>query len=130
MYLCSCPTNGLVGPTAPDHQACILQLHLNSSFVFISCILSAYMAVTIPSNRHPCISHLHLTISNVCNNCILPFTMSFTVDPNKQSCLLNLNLQACMSDTLAPDQLSYFTIMYAQVFVYIDLSNNTCLWRK
>ena len=76
MSLCSYPTNSLVSTIAPDHHACILQLHLTSSHVFIWRILSACMSVTVLSYQHPCILHLHLTISHVCNNCTQPFHMS------------------------------------------------------
>ena len=107
MSLFSYPTNGMVSKIAPDHQPCKLQFHLTSSHVFISFILSAYMSVTVSSYQYPCILHLHPTISHACNNCIPPFAMSFKVAPNQQSCLLDLHLQACMSDTLAPDQHSY-----------------------
>ena len=68
MSLCSYPTNMLVSTIAPDHHACILQLHLTSSHVFISCILSACMSVTVSSFQDPCILHLHTTISHVCND--------------------------------------------------------------
>ena len=53
MSLCSYQTNGLVSTIAPDHHACILQLHLTSSHVFISCILSASMSVTVSSYQDP-----------------------------------------------------------------------------
>ena len=105
MSLCSYPTNGLVSKIAPDHHACILQLHLTSSHVFISRIISACMSVTVSSYQHPCILHLHLTISHVCNNCTWQFPMSLTVASNQKSYhSANLCLQACMSDTLAPGQ--------------------------
>ena len=83
--LCSYPTNWLVSIIAPDHQVCILQLHPTISHVFISCILSAYISVTVSSYQQLCMLHLHLTISLVCSNCIRPFAMSFTVAPNQQS---------------------------------------------
>ena len=110
--LCSFSTNLLVSTIAPDHQACMFQLHLGSSHVFISCILSAYRSVTFSSYQHPCILHLHLTISHVCNNCIQPFALSFTVAPNQQSisnhmcCLLHLHQTSIelMVDTIAPGQ--------------------------
>ena len=97
--LCSHPTNGLVSTVAPDHQACMLQLQMNSSHVFISCILSACISVTVSyySYRHPCMFHLHPTISHVCSSCIRSFAMSLTVTSNQQPCLLNLHLQARMS---------------------------------
>ena len=82
MSLCSYPTNRLVSTIAPDHHACILQLHLTSSHVFISCILSACMSVTVSSYQDPYILHSHPTISHVCNNCIWPFPMSLTVASN------------------------------------------------
>ena len=94
------------------HQACMLQLHLTSSHVFISCILSAYTPVTVSSYQHPCILHLHLTISHVCKNCIQPFAMFFTVAPNHQSisnhmcCLLHphqISIEVIVVST-APDQ--------------------------
>ena len=87
---------------APDHHACILQLHLTSSRIFIRRILSACMSVTVSSYQHPCtcILHLHPTISHVCNNCTRPFPMSLTVASNQQSYhSVNLCIQACMSDT-------------------------------
>ena len=77
MSLSYYPTNGLVRTIAPDHHACILQLHLTSSHVFIRRILSACMSVTVLSYQHPCILYLHPTISHVCNNCTRPFPMSF-----------------------------------------------------
>ena len=84
--LCSHPTNWLVSTIAPDHQACMLQLHQTSSHFFsISCILSTYMSVTVSSYQHPCILHVHRTNSHVGNNCIRPFAMHFTVAPNQQS---------------------------------------------
>ena len=54
-----------------------------SSHVFISCILSACMSVTVLSYQDPCILHLHTTISHVCNNCIWPFPRSLTIAPNQ-----------------------------------------------
>ena len=104
MSLCSYPTNGLVSTMAPDHHACILQLHLTSSRVFIRRILSACMSVTVSSYQHPCtrILHLHPTIIHVCNKCTGPFPMSSTVASNQQSYhSVNLCIQACLSDTLA-----------------------------
>ena len=83
----SYPTNRLVSTIAPDHHACILQLHLPSSHVFISCILSACMSATVSSYQDPCILHLHLTISHVFSNCIWPFPISLTVASNQQSYL-------------------------------------------
>ena len=62
MCLCSYPTNGPVNTIAPDHHGCILQLHMNSSYVSIRRILSACTSVTVSSYRHPCILHLHPTI--------------------------------------------------------------------
>ena len=101
---CSYSTNGLVSTIAPDHHACILQLHLTSSHGFIRHMLSACMSVTVSSYQHPCILHLHSTISHVCNNCALPFPMTLTIASKQQSYhSVNLYLQACMSDTLAPD---------------------------
>ena len=85
MSLCSYPTNGLVSTIAPDHHVCILQLHLTSSHVFISCLLSACMSFTVSSYQDPCILHLHPTISHVCNKCIWPFSTSLTVASNQQS---------------------------------------------
>ena len=109
MSLCLYPTNRLVSTIAPDHHGCILQLHMTSSHVFIRCILSACKPVTVSSYQHPCIIHLHPTISHVCNNCTLPFLMSLTIASNQQSYhSVNLCLQACVSDTLAPDQHTYF----------------------
>ena len=101
---CSYSTNGLVSIIAQDHHACILQLHLTSSHVYIRHMLSACMSVTVSSYQHPCILHLHSTISHVCNNCALPFPMPLTIASKQQSYhSVNLCLQACMSDTLAPD---------------------------
>ena len=108
LSLCSYPTNGLVSTIAPDHQACTLQMHLTSSHVFIICLLSTCMGVTVSSYQHPCILHLHQTINHVCNNCIRPYAMHCISQLHLTSShLLNLLLQACMSDTLAPDQHSY-----------------------
>ena len=102
------PTNGLVTTILPDHHACILQLHLTTGHVFIRHILSTCMSVTVSSYQHPCILHLHPTISHVCNNCTQPFPMSLTVASNQQSYRsVNLCLQACITDTLAPDQRTY-----------------------
>ena len=81
------PTNRLVSTIAPDHHACILQLHLTSSHVFTCCILSTCMSVTVSSYQDPCIIHLHPTISHVCNNCIQPFLMSLTAASKQQSYL-------------------------------------------
>ena len=92
MSLCSYQTNGLVSTIAPDHQACMLQLHLTSSHVFITCLLTACIFVTVSSYQHPRISYLHQTINHVCNNCIQPFAMPFTVAHNQQSWLLYLLL--------------------------------------
>ena len=64
----------LVSTDAPDHQACRLQLHLTNCHVFISCILSACMSVTVSSYQHPCMLHLHLTVN--CSRCIRPFAIS------------------------------------------------------
>ena len=109
MSLCSYPINGLVSTIAPDHHACILQLHLTSSHVFIWCILSACMSVTVSAYQHPCILHLHPIISHVCNNCTWPFPLSLTVASIQQSYhSANFCLQAFMSDTLAPHQHTYF----------------------
>ena len=69
MSLWSYPTNGLVSTIAPDHQACMLQLHLTISHVITICLLSACMSATVSSYQHPCILHLHQTINHVCNNC-------------------------------------------------------------
>ena len=98
----------MVSTIAPDHHVCIIQSQLTSSHVFIRRILSACMSVTVSSYQNPCILYLHLTISHVCHNCTRPFPMSFTVASNQQSYhFKNLCLQACMSDTLAPDQHTY-----------------------
>ena len=116
MSLSSYQTNWLVSTIAPDHHACILQLHLTSSYVFIRRILSACMSVTVSSYQHPCILHLHLTISHVCNNCTRPFPMTLTVTSNQQSYhSANLCLQACMSDTLASDQHTYLLLQYPTI---------------
>ena len=116
MSLCSYPNNGLVSTIAPDQHGCILQLHLTSSHVFISCILSACTSVTVSSYQHPCILHLHPTISHVCNNCTLPFPMSLTIASIQQSYhAVNFCLQACMSDTLAPDQHTYLLKQYPTI---------------
>ena len=88
MSLFSYPTNGLVSTIAPAHHSCILQLHLTSSLVFISWILSACLSLTVSFYQDPCILHLHPTISHVCNICIQPFPMSLTVASNQQSYLL------------------------------------------
>ena len=116
MYLESYPTNGLVSTIAPDQHACILQLQLTSSHIFIRRVLSAYMSVTVSSYQHSCILHLHPTISHVCNICTQPFPMSLTVASNQQSYhSANLCLQACMSDTLAPDQHTYLLEQYSTI---------------
>ena len=75
----------LVSTIAPDHHACILQLHLTSSHIFIRRILSACVSVTVSSYQHPCILHLQPAISHVYNNCIQSFPMSLTVASNQQS---------------------------------------------
>ena len=109
MSICSYSTNRLISTIAPDYHAYILQLQLTSSHVFIRSIQSACMSVTVSSYQHSCILHLHLTISHVCNNCTRPFPMSLTVASNQQSYhSANLCLQACMSNTLALDQHTYF----------------------
>ena len=90
----------------------MLQFHLTSSLVFISCILSAYVSVTGSSYHHPCILDLHLTISHVCKNCIRHFAMSVTAAPKQQSisdhmcCLLHLHQTSIevMVVTIAPGQ--------------------------
>ena len=126
MSLCSYPINELVSTIAPEHHAWILKLHLTSSHVIISCILSACMSVTVSSYQDPCILHLHPTIIHVCNHCIRPFPMSLTVASNQQSylyscaykhaCLIHLhrtsihicysNIQpSVLSVALATDQL-------------------------
>ena len=79
MSLCLHQTNRLVSTIPPDHQSCMLQLHLTSSHVFIICLLSACMSVTVSSYQHPCILHLHQTINHVCKDCIWPFAMPFIV---------------------------------------------------
>ena len=126
MSLCSCPTNRLVSTIAPDHHACILQLQLTSSHVFIRSMLSACMSVAVSSYQHPCILHLHLTISHVCNNCARHFkclrqlhlTSSQTC-ANKHACLMHLhrtsihicysNIQpSVLSVALATDQKSSY----------------------
>ena len=113
MPLCSYPTNGLVSTVAPEHYACILQLHLTSSHVFIRRILSACMSVTVSFYQHSCILHLHPTISHVCNNCTRLFHMSLTVASDQQSYhLANLCLQAFMSDTLEP---KHHNICYSNI---------------
>ena len=72
-------------------------------------LVSACTSVIVSYYTHPCILHLHPTISHVCNNCTLPFPMSLTIASNQQSYhSVNLCLQACMSDTLSPDQHRYF----------------------
>ena len=114
MPLCSYPTNGLVSAIAPDHHACILQLHLTSSNVFIMCILSACMPVTVSSYQHPCILLFYLTISHVCNNCTRPYPMSLTVASNQQSHRsVNLCLQAFMTETLTSGQHTY--LLYSNI---------------
>ena len=108
--------NGLVSKITPDHHGCILQLHMTSSHVFIRRILSACTSVTISSYQHPCILHLRTTISHVCNNCTLPFSMSLAIASNQKSYhSVNLCLQACMSDTLAPDQHTYLLQQYPTI---------------
>ena len=99
---------GLASTITSDHQACILQLHLTSSHVFISCMLSACMSVTVSASQHQCMLHLHPTICHVSNNSICPLAMSLTVPPNQQSHLCSLlNLQSSsivvMGVTIAPD---------------------------
>ena len=124
MSLCSYPTNGLVSTISQDHRACILQLHMTSSHVFIRRILSAYMSVTVSSYQHPCLLHLHPTISHVCNNCALPFPMSLTIASNQQLYhSVNLCLQACMSDTLAPDQHTYLFKQYPTICAVCSTCN-------
>ena len=85
MSLYSYPTNGLVSTIAPDHHACILQLHMTSIDVFIRRILSACTSVIVSSYQHSCILHLHPTTSHVCNNCTLPFPMSLAIVSNQQT---------------------------------------------
>ena len=99
MSLCSFPTNELVSSIAPGHHACILQLHLTSSHVFIRRILSACMSVTVSSYQHPCILHL-LSIPHVYNRCTKPAIISFCK-------LVPTGMQA---DTLAPPSIYIFVI--------------------
>ena len=116
MSLCSYPTNRLVSTIAPNHHGCILQLHMTSSHVLIRRTLSACTSVTVSSYQYPCILHLHHTISHVCNNYTLPFPMSLTIAHIQQSHhSVNLCLQACMSDTLAPDQHTYLLWQYPTI---------------
>ena len=134
MPLCSYPTNGLVSTIATDHQACMLQLHLTSSHVFISCILSAYMYVTVSSYQHPCILNLNPTSSHVLNNCIRPFAMSFTVPPNQQTsiyiCYSNIQ-PSVLSVAFAPDQYSnngcYNCIVPADLYFTVT-PNQQSIW--
>ena len=106
---------GLVSIIAPDQHACILQLHLTSSHVFLSCILSACMSVTFSFYQDPCILHLHLTISHVCNNCIWSFPMSLTVASNQQSYLSSCAYKhACL-----------IHLLLTSIFV-IAISNHLC----
>ena len=65
MTLCSYTTDELVSTLAPDDHACTLQSHHTNSHVFMSCILSAYMSVTVSCYQHACIIHLNQTISHV-----------------------------------------------------------------
>ena len=65
MSLCSYTTNGLVSTIAPDHQACMLQLHLTQPCLHdlltvcmhdcYSFILSASMYITFALDRKPCL---------------------------------------------------------------------------
>ena len=96
MSLCSYQSNGLVSTIAPDHHACILQLHMTSSHVFIRGILSACTSVTVSSYQHPCILHLHPTISHVSNKCTLPFPMPLTIASNQQSYQTCAYVHACL----------------------------------
>ena len=89
---------------APDQQPCFYKLHTIS--------IQHTIAVTASSYKHPFILHLNLAISHGCNNCIRQFVEYFTSALNQQLCLLNLHIQACMSDTLAPDQHSYLLKQY------------------
>ena len=116
--ICGAEPAGIYVTHASDLQ---LQLHQTIKLVCYSCTWPATLhtisiqhksAVTVSSYKHPCILHLNLAISHGCNNCIRPFVKSFTSAFNQQSCLLNLHLQACMSDTLAPDQHSYLLKQY------------------
>ena len=128
MSLCSYPTNGLVSTIAPDSHACILQLPLTSSHVFISCILSAYMSVTVSFYQDPCILHLHPTISHVCNNCIWPFPMSLTVASNHQS--VKTYKHACLIHLLRNSiHISYSNIQLSVLYVALatdQRSSNGC----
>ena len=92
MSLCSYPTNKLVSTIAPDHHACILQLQLTRSHVFISCILSACMSVTVSSYQGPSVFHLHRTISHVCNNYIWQIPMSLTFASNHMCKLVHTSM--------------------------------------
>ena len=96
---CTRPS-GMYVTVAPGKQPCLYNL--------LTISMQCCMSVTVSFYQHPCILHLHPTISHSCNNCIRPFAKYFTVAPYQQSCMLNLHLQACMSNSLALDQHSYF----------------------
>ena len=81
MSLCSYPTNWLVSTIAPDHHACILQLHMTISHVFMRRILSSCMSVTVSSYQHPCLLHLHR-----------PSAMSVTIATCHFPCIYQLHL--------------------------------------
>ena len=88
-----------------------VQLHLTTSHVFINCILSEYMSITVSYYQDPCILHLHPTISHVCNNCIRPFPMSLTSShickfvPTSMHVLHQASIHICYSN-IQPSVLS------------------------
>ena len=90
MSLCSYPTNGPVSTIAPDHQACMLQLYLTSSHVFIICLLSA------------CLLQFHLISIHVYYICNRQSTMSVTIAFDHLPCLSQLHSPAVMSFKLFP----------------------------
>ena len=104
---------------------------MTSNHVFISCILSACMSVTVSSYEDPCILHLLPTISHVCNNCIRPFPMSLTVASNQQSYLKICDYKhACLIHLLRTSiHICYSNIQPSLLFVALatdQSSSNGC----
>ena len=128
MSLCLYPINRLVSTIAPGHHACILQLQLTSSHVFIRSILSACMSVTVSSYQHPCILHLHLSISHVCTiapghfQChrqlhLASSQIILQTCAYKHACLIHLHrtsLHVCYSN-IQPSVLSVALALFQQV---------------
>ena len=74
----------LISTIAPDHQACMLQLHKSSYLVF-------YKLHTI-SIQHTCLLQLHLITIHVNYICTPPLVMTATIASDHLSSLSQLHL--------------------------------------